>query len=303
MNYLIEYCEKIELKNPSKWNIQGHSKAGERTGFLLNPLKITLDAGVCTLINPIASVITHSHCDHTLSLPTLYSRRKSRNKIKGQEHLHGRPIYMPEACVLPIQKLMEGVIMLSDNDPNIPKIDLSISENIWKRQGYHPIIAKPGDHLSLFGIPNLKLEILNAYHNTETVGYGFYTIKKKLKEEFLTYSKNEIIQAKSNNINIYNNLITYELVYFCDSTIDNLIEHNEWKKYPVIICECTEFPDTSPIETHRHHTHLSKLENIILENNDKQWILIHTSSAVKRDLIIYHENRLRNMNLDVFFIK
>ena len=42
----------------------------------------------------------------------------------------------------------------------------------------------------------------------------------------------------------------------------------------VIICECTEFPDTSPIETQRHHTHLSKLEKIILENNDKQWILI-----------------------------
>jgi ribonuclease BN (tRNA processing enzyme) len=94
MNYLIEQCEKIELKNPSKWNIQGYSKAGERTGFLLNPLKITLDAGVNSFINPIASVITHSHCDHTLSLPTLYSRRKSRNKIRGLPEPHKNFIFI-----------------------------------------------------------------------------------------------------------------------------------------------------------------------------------------------------------------
>ena len=181
MNYLIEHCDKIELKNSSKWNIQGYSKAGERTGFILNPLKVTLDAGVTTFINPIATVLSHSHCDHILSLPTMYSRRKSRNKIKGQEHLLGRPIYMPEGCEEPIQKLMEAIIMLSDNDPNVPRIDLSNKENIWIRQGYNPIIVKPNEHIPLYGVANVYLEILKAYHNTETIGYGFYSIKKKLK--------------------------------------------------------------------------------------------------------------------------
>ena len=302
MNYLIEYCDKIELKNPSKWNIQGHSKAGERTGFLLNPLKISLDAGVTTFINPIATVITHSHCDHTLSLPTMYSRRKSRNKIKGQEHLHGRPIYMPEACNEPIQKLMEAVISLSDNDPDCPKIDLSKKENIWIRQGYNPIIVKPYEHIPLYGVPNLHLEIMKAYHNTETLGYGFYTIKKKLKSEFLSFSKQQIIDAKKENVNINEEIINYELVYFCDSTINNLLLHDEWKKYPVIMCECTEFPEYHDINSKKHHTHLSKLEPIIYENKDKQWILIHTSLSVPKNVMQEHQERLRNDNLDVTFV-
>jgi ribonuclease BN (tRNA processing enzyme) len=300
MNHKIESCNKIKLNNPSNWTLQGYSKAGERTGFLINPLKITLDGGVTTSINPIATVITHSHCDHTLNLPTLYTYRN--NKVKGQDHLLGRPIYMPKACNIPIQKLMESVILLSDNDPNIPKIDLSIKENIWIRQGYHPIIVKPNDHIPIYGIPNLNLEILHAYHNTETLGYGFYTTKNKLKNEYKNYTQQEIINLKHQNLNIHYEITNYEIVYFCDSTIDNLTLHDEWKKYPVIICECTEFPEKHSIDSKRHHTHLSNLEPIISQNNDKQWILIHTSSAITNDIINKHQQRLRDNNLNVTFI-
>ena len=300
MYHTLESCNKIELKNPSKWNIQGYSKAGERTGFLLNPIKITLDAGVTTFIQPIASVITHSHCDHTLNLPTLYTYRKKT--IKGQEHLCGRPIYMPKSCELPIQKLMEASILLSDNNPNVEKIDLSIQENIWKRQGYQPIIVKPNEIHKIYGTSNVYIEILKAYHNTETVGYGFYTTKKKLKDEYFNTSTQEKLDAKRNNIEIDYEITNYEFVYFCDSTIENLSLHNEWKKYPVVMCECTEFPEKHSIDSKKHHTHLLNLEKIIRENNTKQWILIHTSSSITKDILQNHQNRLQKDNLDVIFV-
>lgn len=300
MYHSIESFNKIQLRNPSNWSIQGYSKAGERTGFILHPLKITLDAGVNTFIEPVATVITHSHCDHTLSLPTLYSYRKK--KLKGQEELFGRPIFMPKACELPVQKLMEAAILLSDNNPKIEKLDLSIKENIWKRQGYQPIIVKPDEHYPIYGIPNLYVEILQAYHNTETVGYGFYTKKRKLKKEYQNKTKQEIIDAKKNNMEIDTEVINYEVVYFCDSTIHNLEYHYEWKKYTVIICECTEFPEKHNVENYRDHTHLTSLERILKLNNTKQWILIHTSSAVKKDIILQHENRLRKCNINVTFV-
>lgn len=44
--YLLENCKEVTLPCPAKWSLQGHSKAGERTGFWLNPLKVVLDAGV-----------------------------------------------------------------------------------------------------------------------------------------------------------------------------------------------------------------------------------------------------------------
>ena len=143
---------------------------------------------------------------------------------------------------------------------------------------------------------------MKAYHNTETVGYGLYSKKKKLKQELLNLSKKEIIDAKKNNIKIEDEIIFYELVYFCDSTINNLLMHNEWKKYPVIICECTEFPDTHSQEIKKDHTHLNQLELIIRENKDKQWILIHSSSAVKNFILEKHQKRLRDDNLDVTFV-
>ena len=84
--------------------------------------------------------------------------------------------------------------------------------------------------------------------------------------------------------------------------IDNLQLHDEWKKYPVIICECTEFPDFHSVDSKKHHTHLTKLEPIMHDYNSKQWILIHSSSAVQDKTLKYHQDRLRNANLDVTFV-
>ena len=38
------------------------------------------------------------------------------NQIKGQEELYGRPLYLTKDAELPVQKLMESAILLSDNN-------------------------------------------------------------------------------------------------------------------------------------------------------------------------------------------
>ena len=45
---LLEDCAQIKLTNPSKWTINMHSRAGERTGVYINDLKIALDCGLAT---------------------------------------------------------------------------------------------------------------------------------------------------------------------------------------------------------------------------------------------------------------
>ena len=32
----LEHCESLQLPNPAKWTLQGHSRAGERTGHKLH---------------------------------------------------------------------------------------------------------------------------------------------------------------------------------------------------------------------------------------------------------------------------
>ena len=42
--HLLDDCPSIPLSNPSHWTLTGHSRAGERTGLWLDPLKIALDS-------------------------------------------------------------------------------------------------------------------------------------------------------------------------------------------------------------------------------------------------------------------
>jgi ribonuclease BN (tRNA processing enzyme) len=299
--YNLENCPKFQLDNPSKWTIQGTSKAGERTGFLVHPLKIVLDGGVVTAIKPIAVFNTHSHCDHTLALPTIFGPRLI--KIKGQEHLIGRPLYLPSMAEKPIEKLMEAAILLSDNDPTYDtNVDYSIKENIWKRQGYQPMVVKPNDKFLVPGLKNIQVEVLKAYHNTETLGYGFSTFRKKLKKEYSNKTSQQLIQLKKDRIEITEIINCFEFVFFCDSTIENLTKHDEWKQYPVIICECTGFPEMKKIDKNCPHTYLDDLEIIIKENREKQWILIHSARSITSEILMNHQNRLLSDGLNVLFI-
>ena len=299
--YKLEQHERHFLNNPSKWSIQGTSKAGERTGFLLSPLKIILDGGVTSSIKPLAVFNTHSHCDHTLALPTLFGPRL--NPIKGQEDLIGRPLYLPKNAEFPIQKLMESAVYLSDNNPEFEdNIDYAIKENVWKRQGYQPMVVKPTDIFRVPGIEKFQVEVLKAYHDTESIGYGFTTIKNKLKKEYIDTTSQQKIEAKNNGINISEEVLTPELVFFCDSTIDNLKKHDEWKKYPVIISECTGFPEMKNCLSNTPHTYLNEVEEVIREHSDKEWILIHSSSSINRDTLDKHQKRLNQDGLKVQFI-
>lgn len=60
----------------NQWTLSGHSRAMERTGFLLSGqgVRIMLDAGVDmpNIFTPLdAILVTHAHIDHINSLPML----------------------------------------------------------------------------------------------------------------------------------------------------------------------------------------------------------------------------------------
>ena len=107
--FVLDFCPEIQLENPSRWRISGHSKAGKRTGLFLKPMKIVLDAGLGTLQKPAAIMLTHSHYDHTLALPTLVSRFNS--PLKGQEHLCRRPVFMPRGKGFKVQMMKQVLII------------------------------------------------------------------------------------------------------------------------------------------------------------------------------------------------
>jgi hypothetical protein len=101
---------------------------------------------------------------------------------------------------------------------------------------------------------------------------------------------------------MYDTVFNPELAFFCDSTIQNLSDETEWKKYPVIVCECTGL-DADKLNSGRdydcNHTSINKLKPIMLDNIDKKWLLIHVSMGCSDERIRQIETELINEGINV----
>ncbi|MDP6583930.1 MAG: hypothetical protein QF535_04695 [Anaerolineales bacterium] len=261
----LEDCTTLELPCPRKVHIQGHSKAGERTGFWVAEWKLVVDFGLSTYRSPKAGLVTHSHTDHTWCVPiTFTSRGKARN------------LYMPQACLVPLTMTERSIISLSDG-----KICTLEPEEVWAEQKLNPVIISAGDVFSIPELDDLCVEVLPCYHTTESVGYGFSTVTSKLKSEYKELTGKEIGKLRRDGVEITERRVRPEFVIFGDTDIRALTDHDEWKKYPVILIECTGYGKYRKAEDliHMGHIHYDHLKPVI-ESCENHFVLIHTSMAI-----------------------
>jgi ribonuclease BN (tRNA processing enzyme) len=285
--HYIEQCTSKTLSNPSKWTLKGHSKAGEATFFLVEQLGIMLDAGGSTYKTIKAIFLSHTHSDHAYALPNIYSRHS--NPIPNQPD--GRPIYFPKVCHDAVTGLYYAYFKLADVNRPVP---VDYREEILHKFNIRPTPVEHFQHIEVPGLNGIFVEVLPAYHSVDSIGYGFYTKKTKLKPEYLPLAKSKdkedkqkFTELRKSNVEITQTFDQPEFVFFSDSTIENLKNHDEWKKYPVIINECTGFDEVrTPESTYNTaHTHWSHLFPIMKEHKDKEWIVIHTSWGVTNEII------------------
>lgn len=296
--YRLEQCRTYRLNNPDKWTIQGHSKAGERTGFYLKTgsgSKIYLDAGLNTYRQVDVVCLTHIHTDHSAQLPSMITSRD-----------RPRPVLMPESAVPRICLLERANIGLSRAEEDPMKLT---DEEVWRRQNVRPVPVNAGDTITLHELKNMVIEILPAYHDAQSVGYGFSTTRQKLlpKYEQLSGTKEgrqQIGKLRKGGTTVTEAFDVPQLAFFCDSTHHNLTEEDAWKAYPVIMCECTGFPvvHTPEVMEQRAHTHLDQILPVMLNHKDKHWVLIHTSMTLGAHEIHAQEAELREkwgLNVDI----
>lgn len=314
--YTIEESETIFNLNSKGWYLKGWSRAGLKTGFMFYPHKILFDCGIYTSQKPDIIFLTHQHTDHVQAIAHICSRHKP--VISS--------IYLPEPSVKFITKYERAISELSN--PNAEKLS---DEEILSYQNIKLIPVNPTDIINLTGLggsQELQVEVLKAYHDVQSNGYGFSSWSKKTKPEYehLTRDLNEdeklsltpeeikkikkikqtkinqIKELKTKQIDMYEKIINHEFAFFCDSTIHNLSIESEWKKYPVIVCECTGL-DITKLDSERdydqNHTSLLTLKPIMLDNKDKKWFIIHVSMGCSGEKIKQIEEELKKEGLDV----
>lgn len=288
MNYL-DFYPKILLNCSKKYSLHGHSKAGNMTGFWIPELKFVLDAGIIIKKQPNAVFITHSHTDHSQMLPNIITCRSKET-----------PIYINQSTFEPLKLLQHSIISLSNGFVNNDS-----KEDVFTLQKNNIIIVKPNEIIQYKD--NILIEIFNCYHSCESIGFGFNTIDKKIKPEFSNIDKNELIKIKKEKSITYD-VINPQFIFFGDTNIDVLIKNNKWKQYPSIIIECTGYPTVDNLIKYIHdysneinndlydkswqnyykigHIHLFDLIPILKENNNTQFILIHSSDSINNETLI-----------------
>jgi ribonuclease Z len=261
----IFWKKQITIPN-TVWTIKGYSRAAFRTGFYIKELDIMLDAGPQLFKIPDHIFITHTHADHIANLPlTLCDEVRKIPQIYGPSESE--------------TKLMNYVKSLfAVNSPLSP----FEYDNLYL---YNPI-----SNFTEFFInankSNIYVRTFNCDHSVPTVSYGFSLVKRKLKEELKTKTKEELIQYKKEGHELTMQVFEHNFAYICDTSIKVLFDNPFIFEYKTIFIECTFiYPDEIDNAKKTKHIHWNQLISFVKEYENITFILFHFSLRYKDEEI------------------
>jgi ribonuclease BN (tRNA processing enzyme) len=247
----------------TKWTVSGDSIAGVRTSFYLQELKVQLDAGYQNFNKTKDIFITHTHADHIASLPLIILENISNKIITN--------VYCPKQSTRLLINMINSFLMCNYNNSNPPK------------NTYNVIGLEPEYKTELYlNNQDITIESFYSVHTVPTLSYGFIHKIKKLKEEFINKTTQEIISLKNEGVDI-TEVINYKKLIFCGDTSIYIFKLNPGiLEYNNIIIECTFFDDAElDLAISRRHMHWIQLKDVIISNPTINFYLIHISARYK----------------------
>ncbi|AYV82246.1 MAG: hypothetical protein Homavirus20_4 [Homavirus sp.] len=291
--HFLEDCPKWKMLN-TNLTLQGHSIAGERTGFMIPELCMFLDGGMNSYRKINSMLLTHGHSDHSHNIScvaTDMGEDISNNTFK-------RPtVYAPIEIEEPIKISARAGKSLNDGTILDPEDKSDIITVV-------PVVV--GQTFRLFGRNEntiLNIDILKCIHTVPTLGYLISSISKKLRKDLIGASKEDIKQRRLNGEQITEEHII-PLFAFMGDTNEQVFEHNPilFQGVPIIIIECTGVDKkTQPpdVISSRKHCHWEHLKPIVTLHPEITFVLIHFSRCLKESTIysIIRESNLPNVVL------
>jgi ribonuclease BN (tRNA processing enzyme) len=145
------------------------------------------------------------------------------------------------------------------------------------------------------------VNLIKCSHGIESVGFGFTLVKNKLKQEYIGMNNKEIINLKTNGIELTEE-INEKVFLFLGDTDKKVLLNQEIYMYKTIIIECTYIYDTEEeikLAKNNKHMHWINIKDIIQTHNDIQFILIHFSMKYTKKEIeeFFKKENLENVDL------
>jgi ribonuclease BN (tRNA processing enzyme) len=257
----MEYYDfwKKELSLDNIYKLKGFSRGSLRTGFILLPHNIFLDAGVPTFIKPAAIILTHGHQDHIDSLYT---------------HLLDNPNKIP---VIASYKLLNNLQSYLSANRSV-NAGFKIKFTNW--------LQIPVYCTSKIEINNIKfyIEAIPLDHEVECYGYGINEIRYKLKEEYLNCKPDELKEIKKTKEITEEKY--YSILFFCGDMNYTSLKNLPFSNYPYFIIECTFLEDEHLNEAReKMHLHITDLIPYFTIYDKTKFILIHFSCRYNKSKI------------------